>query len=283
MLFSSKLYFLGLLSVVALVVLPGCGDEKKEEVVNKGQTGGMRRISSGPVNLARGPILDDPVTGEQIYASDLKKRQDAEAAKAAEAEAAKMGEGAEAETPKAAETSDTAGTSEGFDVSVAKGALNFMAPSSWEKTKPRSFVVEYEIAIPKSKDEADDAANGRLTIMGAGGSVQANIDRWYGQYSQPDGSKTADVAKVTESEVGDCKITWVDMSGTLMDKPGGPMAGGKVVERENYRTLAAIIQAGEVGQYFVKVCGPKKTITENEPAFKAFVESLKLNSEAKGL
>ena len=61
------------------------------------------------------------------------------------------------------------------------------------------------------------------------------------------------------------------------------MAGGEVVERENYRTMGAIIQAGEVGQYFVKLYGPGKTISDNEEAFKAFVESLKVNQEAKGM
>ena len=172
----------------------------------------------------------------------------------------------------------------GFDVAVAEGgALTFNAPDSWKKVKPRSFVVEYEITIPKSAGEADDAEDGRLTIMGAGGSVEANVERWYGQYSQPDGGQTKDVAKVTETSVGDCKVTWVDITGTLLDRPGGPMAGGEVVERENYRTMGAIIQAGEVGQYFVKLYGPGKTISDNEEAFKAFVESLKVNQEAKGM
>ena len=137
--------------------------------------------------------------------------------------------------------------------------------------KPRSFVVEYEISVPKSEG---DAADGRLTIMGAGGNVQANIDRWYGQYTQPDGSKTADNSTVTESEVAGCEVTWVDIEGTLMDRPGGPMAGGKVVERENYRTLASIVQAGEHGQYFIKLYGPVKTINDNEASFRSFVQSL---------
>ena len=185
---------------------------------------------------------------------------------------------------KASDSRDSDAKPAGFEVAVAEGgALMFNAPESWKKVKPRSFVVEYEIAVPKSEGEADDAQDGRLTILGARGSVQANIDRWYGQYSQPDGGATKDAAKVTETNVGDCKVTWVDITGTLMDKPGGPMSGGPVVERENYRTLGAIIQAGEHGQYFVKLYGPGKTIADNEAAFKGFVESLKVNDEAKGM
>ena len=200
-----------------------------------------------------------------------------------DSESAASDSGASDTTASDTKASDAMPTG-GFEVAVAEGgALMFNAPDAWKKVKPRSFVVEYEIAVPKSEGEADDAQDGRLTIMGAGGSVQANVDRWYGQYSQPDGGATKDVAKVTETNVGECKVTWVDITGTLMDKPGGPMSGGATVERENYRTLAAIIQAGEHGQYFVKLYGPGKTIADNEAAFKGFVESLKVNDQAKGM
>lgn len=169
-----------------------------------------------------------------------------------------------------------------FDVAVAGGALNFKAPSVWKKGKPGSRFVESEITVPKS---GGDDKDGRLTIMRAGGSVEANIQRWYGQYSQPNGSDTKDVAKVTKSTVGenDNEVVWVDISGTLLDKPGGPMSGGSVVEREDYRMLAAIIQAGEHGQCFVKLYGPRRTISDNEAAFRAFVGSLEINDEAAGL
>ena len=165
----------------------------------------------------------------------------------------------------------------GFEVVVAEGAMTLDAPASWEKAEPRSRIVEYEIKIPKSAGEADDAADGQLTSMGARGSVEANLERWYGQYTQPDGGSSKDATKLDESKVADCEVTWFDLSGTLMDRPGGPFAGGKMIERENYRTLAVIIQAGgDVGQYFVKLYGPAKTIGENEAAFKAFVESMKV-------
>ena len=170
-----------------------------------------------------------------------------------------------------------------FKVLVAEDALSFEAPGTWKKVKPRSFIVEYEIAVPKSEGEAEDANDGRLTIMGARGSVKQNIERWYGQYKQPDGSDTKDKAKVEEVKVADCDVTMVDITGTLLDRPGGPMAGGEVVERENYRTMAAIIQAGEHGQYFVKLYGPGKTMEANAKAFKKFIKSLKIDSSKKSL
>ena len=61
------------------------------------------------------------------------------------------------------------------------------------------------------------------------------------------------------------------------------MAGGKMIERENYRTLAAIVQTGEFGQYFIKLYGPGKTIADQEEAFKSFVESVTINAEKEDL
>jgi hypothetical protein len=223
----------------------------------------------------------DSADVEQKQESSEDPKAEAES-KPAEDESKK--EGPAGETPKPETTSESSNSSvEMGDVvaEVAKGAIKFTLPANWENVKPRSFVVEYEVKVPKSAGEAEDAKDGRLTIMGAGGSIEANLDRWYGQYAQPDGSESKDAAKISESEIAGCDVTWFDLSGTMLDKPGGPMAGGEMVERENYRTLAAIIQAGgDVGQYFVKVYGPEKTIADNEAAFKAFVESLKIDRDA---
>ncbi len=165
-----------------------------------------------------------------------------------------------------------------LNVEVAGGAVKFVAPGTWKSAKPKSSMIEFEITVPKTQGEAEDAKNGRLTIMRAGGDVDANINRWYGQYTQPDGSETKDNSTVTDMTAADCDIKLVDIKGTLQDRAmgGGPFSGGKTVERENYRMLAAIIQTGEFGQYFVKLYGPEKTITANEKAFKDMIKSLQV-------
>ena len=254
--------FISSVALVALVALIGCDANSKKEAT-KSETETTKSASTTETDSA-----DSAETKKEPAENDS-----AEVAQSNPEETERPDE-----SPAGKPASDS-----GFDVAVAGDALKFRAPDSWVKKKPRSFVVEYEIAVPKCEGEAEEAKDGRLTIMGAGGSVQANIDRWYGQYVQPDGSETKDVAKVTEEKVGQCEVTFVDITGTLMDSPGGPMAGGKTIERENYRTLAAIIQAGEVGQYFVKLYGPRKTIDENESAFKSFIESMSVNVEKQEL
>jgi hypothetical protein len=154
---------------------------------------------------------------------------------------------------------------------VADGKLAFKAPGEWTKKKPKSNIIEVEFEAPAAKG---DEIAGRLTIMGAGGDVKQNIERWYGQFLQPDGSDTKDKAKLEKKTVGGNPVHVVDISGTYKDTPGGPFAGGKTVNRENYRMLAAIIETKAAGNYFVKFYGPKATIAENEKAFQELLGSL---------
>ena len=68
-----------------------------------------------------------------------------------------------------------------------------------------------------------------MTIMGAGGSVEANIDRWIGQFTQPDGSDTKKAAKIEQKKIGGQEVHLVDVAGTYKDQRG-PFAGGPVVD-----------------------------------------------------
>ncbi len=151
---------------------------------------------------------------------------------------------------------------------LAGGKLQLTAPGSWTRKRPQTAIVEHEFAIPPAKD---DKAEGRLTVMAAGGGVEANIDRWYGQFTQPDGGSTRDRAKVQKIKVGGEEIHLVDLSGTFKDQRG-PMA--PAVERPKYRMLAAIIATKNAGNYFIKFYGPERTVADNEKAFVGMIEGL---------
>jgi hypothetical protein len=132
-------------------------------------------------------------------------------------------------------------------------------------------MIAYEFAIPKAEGDEQD---GRMTVMAAGGSVEANIDRWIGQFTQPDGSNTADKAKTEEKEIAGHKVHLVDIPGTYNESMGGgPFAPGKVVERPDYRMLAAIIET-PAASYFIKLYGPDKTIAANADGFRKMVEGM---------
>ncbi len=154
---------------------------------------------------------------------------------------------------------------------IAEEGFSLAAPEGWKRVQPKSSIVETEFAIPS---EGEGLQPGRMTVMGAGGSVQANVDRWYGQFAQPDGSDTKSKATAKKIKLAGCDVTIVDISGTYKDAPAGPFAGGKAVDRPDYRMLAAIVETPDRGNYFLKFYGPGKTVAKHADGFRAMVEGL---------
>lgn len=152
-----------------------------------------------------------------------------------------------------------------FDIG-GKYVLN--SPAGWISKQPRSNIVEYEFEVPTAEG---DEIPGRVTVMGAAGGIEANIDRWKGQFKTPEtGEVKADVKK---SEVAGQEVHVVDISGTYLDKPG-PFVPVPATERPNFRMLGAIISTKDAGQYFVKFYGPAKTVKANETAFRKMIDGL---------
>lgn len=160
---------------------------------------------------------------------------------------------------------------EGRTFTIADGGFSLSAPEGWNRVQPKSSIVETEFAIPS---EEKGMQPGRMTVMGAGGSIQANIDRWFGQFTQPDGSETKDKAATKSLKLAGCKVTVVDITGTYKDAPAGPFAGGKAVDRPDYRMMAAIVETPDRGNYFLKFYGPGKTVADHAEGFRAMVEGL---------
>lgn len=159
-------------------------------------------------------------------------------------------------------------TMEMVDIKLAEGAMNMKAPKAWSKVEPKSSMLELEFSIA-AKEETEDKP-GRLTIMRAGGGVEANIARWKGQFSQPDGSSTDDHCKVEEIEVSGMPAHIVDIKGTYADRP---RMTAPPTMRENYRMLAAIVESDK-GMYFVKFYGPSATVDANAKYFNEFIKSI---------
>jgi hypothetical protein len=164
----------------------------------------------------------------------------------------------------------------GLAFTIAEGSLALEAPAGFERTRPSSGMVETEFAIPSEGKAADGAElpAGRMTVMGAGGSIEANIDRWCGQFAQPDGGSTKEKATTKTFKVAGCSVTVVDIPGTYLDKPGGPFAGGPTIQRPGYRMLAGIVETPEAGNYFLKFYGPAVTVERHAAGFTKMLESM---------
>lgn len=156
-------------------------------------------------------------------------------------------------------------------ISLADGKLTISAPFDWQKKQPRVRIVEYEFAIPRA---ADDPADGRVTIMGAGGGVDANIRRWLGQFKSPRVNSPGEQSAARQTEINGQRVHVVDISGTFLERRG-PFA--PATPRQNYRMFGAIIVTDKLGSYFIKGVGPSNTMGANEEKFHAMLESLKIS------
>ena len=142
-------------------------------------------------------------------------------------------------------------------------ALTVTAPAGWQQVQPSSSFVAAEFTLPRA---AGDDADGRLTISAAGGTVEANIDRWKGQFG-------AEVKQAPQEEidVAGMKVTVVDLSGDFNEQRG-PFA--PAVKRPGYRMIAAIVPV-EGQLHFIKATGPEKTIASHADKIHEFIRSVK--------
>ncbi len=160
-------------------------------------------------------------------------------------------------------------------IALAEGQMLMTAPDSWTRKEPRVRIIDHEFAVPATKGDSDD---GRVTIMGAGGEVEANIERWMGQFSQADGSETKNqvAEKERKTSVAGLDVYWVDIVGTYHDRAAPFDPNSKTVDRENYRMLAAIVIAPKLGNYFIKFYGPKQTVADHADEFRKMIAGLTL-------
>lgn len=158
-----------------------------------------------------------------------------------------------------------------LSVPLKDGAVEFTAAKTWKRKKPRSKIIAHEFSITPARG---DEKPGRITVMAAMGSVDANIERWKKQFVPAEGKSIEDVAKIAKTSTDGNEFHIVDIAGTYLDQPSGPF--GPKVKQAGYRMLAAIVNVKDEGQFFLKFYGPKKTVDAEEKAFRSFVNSLKI-------
>lgn len=138
---------------------------------------------------------------------------------------------------------------------VEPAALAWKAPADW-KVLPNASSMR--LATYGVGDGAE------LTVVRAGGTTEANIERWAGQF---DGS--ARTAR-TEKTVHGLKVTVVHISGTFVGGGGMPGASG---DHAGWTMLAAIVEAPGT-PYFFKLLGPSETVDRARGAFNRFIDGL---------
>jgi hypothetical protein len=146
--------------------------------------------------------------------------------------------------------------------------LRWTAPAGWKAMGAQPMrAATYSIA-PAGGDKA--AAECAVYFFGAGqgGSVDANIERWKGQFQGPGGKPAP--SHVAKRKIRGMSVTTIDASGNYSGM-GGPVAAAPPVA--GYRLLGAIIE-GPGGNIFIKFTGPAKTIAANRQKFDQLLESI---------
>lgn len=147
-----------------------------------------------------------------------------------------------------------------------EASVDWKAPARWQLVPNTSNMRLATYRIPRAPG---DAADGELTITRAGGSADANAERWIRQFDD-EGQKTA---KRTTRTVGLAEVAIVEVHGAYsggMGKDGSPRAG--------WALIGAIVSSPGT-PYFFKLTGPARTVLAARSEFDALIGSLVLRRD----
>jgi hypothetical protein len=150
------------------------------------------------------------------------------------------------------------------------GGIKWTAPAGWKSLGERPMRAATYVVPAAPGDKEDGECAVFYFGQGQGGGVQANIDRWIGQFDQPDGRPSKGLAKTQQRTINGLRVTTIDLSGTYTGA-GGPM--GPKVTKPGYRLLGGIVE-GPQGAVFFKFTAPAKTVAAQEGAFQKMLGSV---------
>ena len=143
--------------------------------------------------------------------------------------------------------------------------FTFTQPAKWERVQTASSMRKAQFKV----NDAEKKNSAEVVFFhfgpGDGGGVQANVQRWFGQFQ---GSREQIGAKSEEKTIGKHKVTFVQAEGTYMSG----MPGGAMTPQPNSALRGAIIEDTQ-GAVFVKMTGPSALVKSSESDFRKMVES----------
>lgn len=152
--------------------------------------------------------------------------------------------------------------------------ITWIDPPSFRRVPPSNAMRKASYVIPRAEGDTED---GELTVFyfgpGQGGSIDANVDRWVGQFGSV---KPGDVKRADREANGLRQHTVELESGTFSAGMGmGMGSSGKA--KENYGLVGGIVESPS-GAYFFKMTGPSKTVKRAKPDFYKLLDSIKTSA-----
>lgn len=155
-------------------------------------------------------------------------------------------------------------------VSIDAG-LSFHVPTSWRSAPSKSAMRQAQFELRPASGDGEPAA---LVVYyfgesGAGG-VQANLDRWKGQF-KPSAGQSSLEERTEVLEVDGMRVDVLEVGGRFVAEtsPGS----GQFVDQEDFRLLGAIV-AGPKGAVFFKLVGPSAVVAHERRAFEVMLKSM---------
>jgi hypothetical protein len=153
--------------------------------------------------------------------------------------------------------------------------LAWTVPTAWREVpnpnpmRLATFRVAGNATSAGAGAGSDDAPE--VSVARAGGTPEANIARWVGQF------EGASTPKRTDKKVHGIDVTIVEVTGTYSAGGGMMMPGAPTAPRPDWTLVGAIAQPPKAGgsTYFFKLLGPAAKVRDARASFDAFVASLK--------
>jgi hypothetical protein len=156
----------------------------------------------------------------------------------------------------------------------APGSLVFKdyrapVPTAWQSQPPSSSMRVAQYRVPAAPGSGGGEAVVFYFGKGQGGAVEANIERWASQFSNPDGRPV--IPRVQKLTANGLAVTIVELNGSYARGVGtGPQGEAK----PNQTLLVAVVETPE-GNVTIQLYGSKETVAAQRKGFDAMVRGFK--------
>ena len=158
---------------------------------------------------------------------------------------------------------------------VEAGDLKLTVPPTWKQQQPSNNLRLAQFSIEAV--EGDKEAAELVISPPIGGTRVDNITRWVNQFEAGGRELVMSQGKCPQGE-----YVLVQLSGTYKRSIGPPIRG-KTEPAPDYKmhgVMLSVVKDGKsVGNYFLKLTGPAKTVAANEEALRASIAADKSKEE----
>ena len=147
---------------------------------------------------------------------------------------------------------------------------NTIAPATWTTRAPASSMRLAEFTTPGVAGKAGAEVIVYFFGKGAGGSPDANLNRWKSQFSNPSGAPV--VERISVDSKGPFPLTIAEYEGTYARGIG---AGSEPEQARPEHMLVAVVTETPHGTIFFQLFGPIQSVEAQKAAYLQFVRGLK--------